>query len=59
MFGVNPVTLYRAISAGEFPAVRMRGRLYVPAQVLDDMTEAALQSGSVVDTADWVKPTAA
>ena len=32
MFGMSPMTLYRAIAAGEFPAVRIRGRLIVPAR---------------------------
>ncbi|MCA1702392.1 MAG: helix-turn-helix domain-containing protein [Actinobacteria bacterium] len=29
MLGMSTMTLYRAISAGEFPAVRIRGRLIV------------------------------
>ena len=34
MFGMSPMTLYRAISAGKFPAVRIRGRLIVPIAAL-------------------------
>ena len=35
MIGTSDMTLYRAIRAGEFPAVRIRGRLIVPAKALD------------------------
>ena len=35
-------TLYRAIRAGEFPAVRIRGRYVVPAKAIDDLEAAAL-----------------
>lgn len=54
MFGMSPVTLYRAIRAGEFPAVRIRGRLIVPAKALDAMADAALAEQTVVDAAHWV-----
>ncbi len=54
MFGMSPVTLYRAIRAGEFPAVRIRGRLIVPAKALDAMADAALAEQTVVDAAGWV-----
>ena len=50
---MSQMTLYRAIAAGEFPAVRIGRRLVVPARVLDDMAEAALATGMTVDTADW------
>jgi excisionase family DNA binding protein len=53
ILGAAPVTLYRAIRAGEFPAVRVRGRLIVPAQALEAMTAASISTGSVVDAADW------
>jgi excisionase family DNA binding protein len=51
--GMSPMTLYRAIAAGEFPAVRIGRRLVVPARVLEDMADAALSTGTTVDTADW------
>lgn len=28
MFGLSSMTIYRAIGAGEFPAIRVRGRSY-------------------------------
>lgn len=54
MFGTSPVTLYRAIAAGEFPAVRIRGRLIVPAKAVDAMVEVATAEHTVVDAAGWV-----
>ena len=56
LLGMSEMTLYRAISAGEFPAVRIRGRLIVPARAIDEMVEATLTTGRPVDTADWVRP---
>lgn len=53
MFGISSVTLYRAINAGEFPAVRVRGRLIVPARALDAMTELAVAQHTVIDAAGW------
>lgn len=54
MFGMSPMTVYRAISAGEFPAVRIRGRLIVPAKAIDAMAEIAIVEKTVVDVAGWV-----
>ncbi len=54
MSGISSVTLYRAINAGEFPAVRVRGRVIVPARVLDALIEGAVEGGSVVDAASYV-----
>ena len=51
--GMSQMTLYRVIAAGEFPAVRIGRRLVVPARVLEDMADAALATGSTVDSADW------
>jgi excisionase family DNA binding protein len=42
MLGTSPMTLYRAIAEGEFPAVRIRGRLIIPAKALDALVEAAV-----------------
>ncbi|NMH97974.1 helix-turn-helix domain-containing protein [Pseudonocardia sp. K10HN5] len=53
MFGMSPMTVYRAIAAGEFPAVRIRGRLIVPAKAVEAMVDAAVADGSVVDAAAW------
>ena len=57
VIGTSPVTLYRAIRDGEFPAVRIRGRLIIPARVLDEMVSAAVAGYSAVDAAQWVAPT--
>jgi len=53
MFGISAMTLYRAINAGEFPAVRIRGRLIVPAKAVEAMSDAALAEQGVVDAAGW------
>jgi len=54
MLGMSAMTVYRAISAGEFPAVRIRGRLIVPAKAIDEMAEVAMTERTVVDAAGWV-----
>lgn len=59
MLGMSSMTVYRAIADGEFPAVRIRGRLIVPAKALEEMVEAAVSERAVVDAADWVVPTSA
>jgi excisionase family DNA binding protein len=53
LLGMSGVTLYRAIQAGEFPAIKVRGRYVIPSRALDAMEEAALSSGGVVDAAVW------
>lgn len=58
LIGMSVMTLYRAIHNGEFPAVRVRGRLLVPARAIDEMVSAAMASGAVVDAAAWVRPAA-
>lgn len=50
MFGMSSMTLYRAIAAGEFPAVRIRGRLIIPAKAVDTLVEVATAQQTVVDT---------
>lgn len=62
MLDVSEATLYRAINAGHFPAVRLTGvgrrdgrgggRLVVPAQAVERLAEMALESWSIVDSAD-------
>lgn len=54
MLGMSKMTVYRAIAAGEFPAVKIRGRLIVPARALDEMIEAAVADQTVVDASAWV-----
>ena len=50
------MTLYRAIADGEFPAVKIRGRVIVPAKAVESMIEAATADGTLVDAADWAVP---
>ncbi|ALE74384.1 excisionase [Pseudonocardia sp. EC080625-04] len=54
MFGMSPMTVYRAIAAGEFPAVRIRGRLIVPAKVIEAIADLAIAERTVVDASGWV-----
>ncbi len=42
-----------AIAEGEFPAVRIRGRVIVPAGAIDAMIEAATSEGTLVHSTDW------
>ncbi len=51
IFGMSTMTVYRAIAANEFPAVRVRGRLVVPARVLDAIVDAAVAEHGAVDVA--------
>jgi excisionase family DNA binding protein len=53
--GLSEMTIYRAIHAGEFPAVRIRGRYIVPAKALDEMEGIALNTSALVDAADWAR----
>ncbi len=55
VLAVSEVTLYRAISSGEFPAVKVRGRYVVPASALDAMEHAAVDTGRLVDAALWAE----
>ncbi len=49
LFGMSEMTLYRAIHAGQFPAVRIRGRLIVPARAVEAMIETAVHTGALVN----------
>ena len=53
MLGASEMTVYRAIQDGEFPALRIRGRIVVPAKALEAMTEAAVAGHRTVDVAEW------
>jgi excisionase family DNA binding protein len=50
---VDPVTIYRAIRADEFPAVKIRKRYVVPRRAIDMLVEDVMASGSCVDIAEW------
>ncbi|MEO3778610.1 helix-turn-helix domain-containing protein [Micromonospora sp. B11E3] len=47
LLGLSEPTLYRAIRAGEFPAIKVRGRFVIPARAIDDMEASALAHGLV------------
>lgn len=55
ILGMSTMTVYRAIAAGEFPAVRIRGRLIVPARAVESMIDAAVSDRAVVDAAEWAQ----
>lgn len=55
LFDVSEVTIYRAIHDGEFPAIKVRGRYVIPSSAVDALEAAALASGGVVDTGDWIR----
>ena len=46
---VDPATIYRAIRANGFPAVRVRTRYVVPAAAVERMAAEAATSGACVD----------
>jgi excisionase family DNA binding protein len=54
LLGMCDMTLYRAIRDGQFPAVRIRGRLIIPARAIEAIAAAAVEAGALVDAASWV-----
>lgn len=56
MFGMSEMTVYRAIRDGEFPAVKIRGRLIVPAKVIDEMTNAVIAGQGIANSPNWMAP---
>ncbi|MFI7059398.1 helix-turn-helix domain-containing protein [Kribbella sp. NPDC050124] len=52
VMGLSEMTLYRAIANGEFPAVRIGRRLFIPARLPDQLAEAAISTGRVVTAAE-------
>ncbi len=53
LLGLSEPTLYRAIRAGEFPAVKIRGRYVIPAKAIDAMEAGALELG-LVNAAEYI-----
>jgi excisionase family DNA binding protein len=53
ILGVSEMTMYRAIRSGQFPAVQLMGRLIIPAKVIDEIIDAAIDSGALVATEEW------
>lgn len=56
LFGVSEMTLYRAIHAGQFPAIRIMGRFIVPLKAIEAMEDAAVERHVLVDAAEWIDP---
>ena len=48
---VDPATIYRAIRADAFPAVRVRSRYVIPVAAVNQMAEQAADTGTCVDVA--------
>jgi excisionase family DNA binding protein len=58
LLSISPEYLYRLIHAGGFPTVRMRigrkqGRYVIPAKAVEQLLDAARQTGGCVDIEDW------
>ena len=51
---VDPMTIYRAVWAGEFPALKIRGRWRIPIEAVSRMLADTLRTSSSVDAADYV-----
>jgi excisionase family DNA binding protein len=54
MLGMAPMTVYRAIHSGEFPAVKIRGRYVIPTRALEELEQAAVRTQGLVMSADVV-----
>jgi excisionase family DNA binding protein len=50
---VDPATIYRAIRAGEFPAIKVRTRYVVPQRAIELLVEDVMATGGCVDTSEW------
>jgi len=55
MLGIGQMTLYRAINAQQFPAIKFRDRWLVPVEAIDHLIETALASGGTVDIETWAE----
>lgn len=53
MIGVSYMTLWRAIKEGEFPGVKLRGRILVPVKAVELLFQSAVDSGGLVDAPEW------
>lgn len=51
--GVSYQTLWRAIREGEFPGIKIRGRILVPIKAIELLMESVTKSGQLVDVAEW------
>jgi excisionase family DNA binding protein len=53
LFGTSPMTIYRAINSGEFPAIRIRGGIVIPARAIDNMENAAIEQQWTVSASEF------
>lgn len=53
MLGISEATLYRAVADGQFPAVRIRDRVIIPAKALEAMTDSAIQGVAASDVSGF------
>lgn len=54
ILGTSEMTLYRAIRDGEFPAVKVRGRVVIPAKALEALAVAAMDGQCLVEASHLV-----
>jgi excisionase family DNA binding protein len=52
---VDTLTLYRAIRAEEFPAVRIRARYLIPTKVIDQLIEKSITATKDVSLFDAIR----
>lgn len=53
LLGISDATLYRAIRAGEFPAVKIRNRYVIPMKAIDELENLAMTEKHPIDAADY------
>ena len=53
MISVARVTLRRAISENQFPAIRIRERIVIPIKAVSLLLDAAVAAGGLIDAAAW------
>ncbi|MEU4390189.1 helix-turn-helix domain-containing protein [Kribbella sp. NPDC023855] len=54
--GIGEMSVYRAIHAGRLPSLKFGGRFVIPAKVVDQLVQAAMNGGGVVDIDEWQPP---
>jgi len=52
----SPGLLYRLIRDGDFPAIQLGAKKYlVPTKVVEELVEVVIETGGLVNVADWAK----
>jgi excisionase family DNA binding protein len=54
LLGVSDATLYRQLTKGEFPGIKIGQRWIVPMKAIDKMEEDAINDWTAVDAAQYV-----